>query len=155
MKFVFPFLGRTGEEYLQTGIRDYARRLAPFVTVEIHEIKDKIAKNLPDRVQMQREGALLLDSCQESSFVVALDSGGRELDSPSLAALLDKWENRGVKAVHFLIGGHLGLHEDVVGRADLVLSLSRLTFTHDMCRLILLEQLYRAWMIKSGRRYHN
>jgi 23S rRNA (pseudouridine1915-N3)-methyltransferase len=155
MKFIFPFLGRTGDAYLAQGIKHYADRLAPFVAVEITEIGDKIPKSLPEKVYKQREAALLLDGCRQGSLVVALDSGGTEMDSMALASMIGRWEDSGVKTVHFLIGGHLGLHEDVLRNSDLVLSLSRLTFTHDMSRLILFEQLYRAWMIRRGRSYHH
>lgn len=155
MKFVFLFLGRTGEKYLAEGIREYAARLGRFVQVEIVVLRDKTAKSLPSDQFRQQEARQLLERCADASCVVALDTGGREPDSPALAELLCRWEDAGHRSVHFLIGGHLGLHEDVLRRADLVLSLSRLTFTHEMARLILLEQLYRACMIKAGRSYHN
>ena len=155
MKFVFLFLGRTSEKYLEEGISDYAARLGRFVQVEIMVLRDKAAKSLPPDQFRQQEARQLLERCADASWVVALDSGGRELDSPALADLLGRFEDAGHRSVHFLIGGHLGLHEDVLRRADLVLSLSRLTFTHEMARLILLEQLYRGCMIKAGRSYHN
>lgn len=155
MKFVFLFLGRTGEKYLDAGIRDYAARLGRFGQVEITVLKEKAAKSLPPDQFRQQEARQLLERCAGASCIVALDAGGRELDSPGLAELLTGLEEAGHRDVYFLIGGHLGLHADVLCRANLVLSLSRLTFTHEMTRLILLEQLYRACMIKSGRSYHN
>jgi 23S rRNA (pseudouridine1915-N3)-methyltransferase len=155
MKFIFLFLGRTSEKYLEAGISDYAARLERFVQVEVVVLRDKTARSLPPEQFRQQEARQLLERCADASWVVALDGGGRELDSPALAELLRRFEDAGHRNVYFLIGGHLGLHEDVLRRADLVLSLSRLTFTHEMARLILLEQLYRAWMIKAGRSYHN
>ena len=155
MKFVFLFLGRTGAKYLAEGIREYAARLGRFVQVEIVVLRDKTAKSLPSDQFRQQEARQLLERCADASWVVALDATGREPDSPALAELLVRWEDAGHRSVYFLIGGHLGLHEDVIRRADLVLSLSRLTFTHEMARLILMEQLYRACMIKAGRSYHN
>lgn len=155
MKFIFLFLGRTSEKYLEAGISDYAARLERFVQVEVVVLRDKTARSLPPEQFRQQEARQLLERCADASWVVALDGGGRELDSPALAELLGRFEDAGHRNVYFLIGGHLGLHEDVLRRADLVLSLSRLTFTHEMARLILLEQLYRAWMIKAGRSYHN
>ena len=155
MKFVFLFLGRTAEKYLEEGISDYAGRLGRFVQVEIVVLREKAAKSLPPDQFRQQEARQLLDRCAGASYIVALDGGGRQLDSPALAEQLGRIEDAGHRHVFFLIGGHLGLHEEVLQRADLVLSLSRLTFTHEMARLILLEQLYRAWMIKSGRNYHN
>ena len=155
MKFVFLFLGRTSEKYLAEGISDYAARLGRFVQVEIVVLRDRAARSLPpDQFRLQ-EARQLLERCTDASWVVALDGGGRELDSPALAELLSRFEDAGHRSISFIIGGHLGLHEDVLRRADLVLSLSRLTFTHEMARLILLEQLYRGCMIKAGRSYHN
>ena len=154
MKFVFLFLGKTREKYLDEGITDYVKRLGRFVQVDIVVIKESASKKLPDNVLKKRESEQFLAHCSTSSLVVALDPLGKEHDSIELADLVGKWEDRGVRTVSFIIGGHFGLHENVLNRADVVLSLSRLTFTHEMSRLILLEQFYRAWMIKSGRNYH-
>lgn len=154
MKFVFLFLGKTREKYLNDGIRDYVKRLERFVQVDIVVIRESVSKKLPKNVLKQREAEQLLNHCSPSSLVVALDPHGTEHDSIELAALIGNWEDRGIRTISFLIGGHCGLHENVLNRADSVLSLSRLTFTHEMTRLILLEQLYRGWMIKSGRSYH-
>lgn len=155
MKLVFLFPGRTAEHYLEEGIRDYAGRLGRFAQVEIVTLRERAAKTLPAAEYRRQEARQILEQCRDAAWVVALDSGGRELDSPGVAELLTRMEDAGHRTVHFVLGGHLGLHEEVVRRADFVLSLSRLTFTHEMARLILLEQLYRGWMIKSGRSYHN
>jgi len=155
MKFVFPFLGKTTSAYLDSGIKDYARRLERLVPVDIIVLREKVSKSLPDETFKQKEANQLLGHCPDSSFLVALDGGGRMMDSESFAQALTDWQDRGVKNVYFVIGGHLGLHEEVLARADLVLSLSPMTFTHELTRLILLEQVYRACMIKSGRKYHN
>ena len=155
MKFVFLFLGKTTETYLDSGIRDYLQRLKRLVQVEIIILREKVSKSLPDEQFKQKEAEQLLNHCRDVSYLVALDGGGKVVDSESFARLLTSWEDRGLKTVHFVIGGHLGLHQDVLQRADYVLSLSQMTFTHEMVRLILLEQLYRASMIRSGRKYHN
>lgn len=155
MKFVFPFLGRTKEKYLDEGVRDYAKRLSRYVDVEIVDLKTKSPKNIPDEVYKQQEATLLLDKAKTASFVIALDPAGREMDSPGLAKLIAEWEEQSRNTIYFLIGGHLGLHRSVLDRADVILSLSRLTFTHEMSRLILMEQMYRACTIKSGQKYHN
>ena len=155
MKFIFPFLGKTREEYLDAGIKDYAKRLSRFVQVEIVVLKNRSPKNIPDTVFKQQEAERLLDKIKPSSFIVALDTRGKETDSPGLARLIDDWEEKGIQTIYFLVGGHLGLHDDVVVKADMVLSLSQLTFTHEMSRFILMEQMYRAWTIKAGRKYHN
>lgn len=155
MKFVFPFLGKTREKYIDEGIKDFENRLSRFVQVDIPVLKVKSPSNIPEERYKHQEAELLLSRINKPSLIVALDSSGQSLDSPGLASFIDNWEDRGIQTVYFLIGGHLGLHEDIVRQADLVLSLSKLTFTHEMSRLILLEQLYRAWMIKSGQKYHN
>lgn len=155
MKFVFPFLGKTRERYIDEGIKDYVNRLSRFVEVEIVVLKNKSPKGIPEAVFKLHESEQLFKAIKTTSLVIALDAKGKNIDSPGLGRLINDWENKGVQAVCFLIGGHLGLHEDVLKRADMVLSLSQLTFTHEMSRLILLEQMYRAWMIKSGQKYHN
>ncbi|GBE52095.1 ribosomal RNA large subunit methyltransferase H [bacterium BMS3Bbin14] len=155
MKFVFLFLGKTRERYLDQGIQDYAGRLGRFVQTEIVVLKEKHNRNSAADVVKRCDADLLLERCQGQALKVALDPGGRDFTSEELAALFSAWEDRGVQTVNFLLGGHLGLHERVRQQADLVLSLSRLTFTHEMSRLILLEQLYRGCMINAGRNYHN
>jgi 23S rRNA (pseudouridine1915-N3)-methyltransferase len=154
MKFVLLFLGKTREDYLDRGISDYADRLRRYVPIEIKLLKSKHAKNDSDRVIMSREAEQLLASAKSSSLTVALDPKGREYDSKELATVLEGWENRGLQTISFLIGGYLGLDKTVLDHADLTWSLSRLTFTHEMTRFILLEQLYRACSIKEGHNYH-
>lgn len=153
MKFLLPFLGKTKEAYLDQGIRDYAERLGRYLPVEIRVLKEP-GKNAPDAVLIAREAELLLAQAASVSLVVALDPAGRQHSSEELAALLTAWEDRGVSSVCFLIGGHLGLDEQVRQQANLVWSLSRLTFTHELSRLLLIEQLYRAYTIKAGHKYH-
>lgn len=153
MKFFIPFLGKTKESYLEQGIRDYAERLGRYLPVEIKVLKEP-GKNEPDTVLMAREAELLLAQAAGASLIVALDPAGREQTSEELAAVLADWENRGLHTICFLIGGHLGLDERVRRQARQLWSLSRLTFTHEMSRFILIEQLYRACSIKAGHKYH-
>lgn len=154
MKFMLLFLGKTREGYLNQGISDYVDRLRRYVPVEIKVLKANHSKNDSDRVIMSREAEQLLAYSKSSSFTVALDPKGREYDSHELASVLEGWENRSLQTITFLIGGHLGLDKTVLDHADLIWSLSRLTFTHEMTRFILLEQLYRACSIKAGHNYH-
>ncbi len=153
MKFLIPFLGKTRESYLEQGIRDYAERLRRYVPLEIKVLKEP-GKNEPDAVLMARAADLLLAQAAAASFIVALDPAGREQSSEDMAAALAGWESRGLHTICFLIGGHLGLDERVRRQAGQLWSLSRLTFTHEMSRFILLEQLYRACSIKAGHNYH-
>ncbi len=156
MKFEVIFLGKTREKYLDQGIRDYGERLRRYVPLEIRILKDrnKHAKNDTDKVIMAREAEQLLSQVKSASLTVALDPNGRQHSSEELSRILEKWENQGLQTISFLIGGHLGLTADVLDRADVTWSLSRLTFTHEMSRFILLEQLYRACSIKANHNYH-
>ena len=153
MRFLIPFLGKTKESYLEQGIRDYAERLGRYVPVDIKVLKEP-GKHEPDAVLMTREADLLLAQAAGSALTVALDPAGREQTSEEMAAAIAAWEDRGLHTICFLIGGHLGLEERVRRQARQLWSLSRLTFTHEMSRFILLEQLYRACSIKAGHKYH-
>ena len=102
----------------------------------------------------EEEGDLLLRSIPRGALIVALDSRGIQLTSESFSKKIENWEIRGTKQVSYLIGGPDGLSQKVTDSADLLLSLSRMTFTHEMVRLFLIEQLYRAYTIKAGEKYH-
>ncbi|HET98711.1 MAG TPA: 23S rRNA (pseudouridine(1915)-N(3))-methyltransferase RlmH [Desulfurivibrio alkaliphilus] len=161
MRFELLFLGKTREDYLARGIDDFAGRLGRYVELKITTIKAPkpprsggVKNDGEERRLICEEGRLLLSHLPEGARLVALDPGGRMATSPELAELLIRWEEQGVSRVAFALGGPLGLAPEVKARADLVLSLSALTFTHEMARLLLLEQLYRAWTIKIGSGYH-
>jgi len=154
MRFLIPLLGKTRESYLDAGIRDYAGRLGRFATVDLPVLKERHSRKEPDEVVKHNDALLLLEQAQSAGLRVALDPRGKAPDSEELAGLLTGWEDQGIATVCFLIGGHLGLHQSVLAQAELHLSLSRLTFTHEMTRLLLLEQLYRACTIKAGHKYH-
>jgi len=154
MKHELLFLGKTKEPFLADGIDEYAARLGHYTAVGIEILKEKRKPGQDEAALVATEGAQILAAVRPGALVVALDGGGQALSSLELAALLSRWEERGVKLVNYLLGGHLGLADSVLLRADFCLSLSKLTFTHGMARLILLEQLYRAYTIKAGEKYH-
>ncbi len=145
--------GKTKEDYLRTGIEDFAGRISHYAKIEIKAVKEKKGIADSDRAR-ETEGKLQLESCSKSAFPVVLDPAGRQVSSEQFAELVGDWENQGKQVVSFIIGGPEGLSETVVKRADLVLSLSSMTFTHEMARLLLLEQIYRAYSIKAGTKYH-
>ncbi|MFZ5759808.1 MAG: 23S rRNA (pseudouridine(1915)-N(3))-methyltransferase RlmH [Thermodesulfobacteriota bacterium] len=145
--------GKTKEGYLRVGIEDFAGRISHYARLEIKTVREIKGGQEPALIR-ESEGRLLLEKCGKSAFVVALDPAGRFLSSEEFAALFTDWESQGRQVVAFLVGGPHGLAETVVRRADLVLSLSAMTFTHEMARLLLLEQIYRAYSIKSGSGYH-
>ena len=124
------------------------------INSEIIILKEgKTTKGEPENAIMERQSQTLLQNAQ-GSFVVCLDRSGREVDSLELAAQVERWQMQGQKKITFIIGGPLGLSPAILNRADLKLSLSAMTFTHEMSRLLLLEQLYRACTIKAGEKYH-
>ena len=154
MRLELLFLGKTREAYLASGIKDYLKRLSHYIKVEIITVKEgKIKKGESENIIIEKESRSLLQNVQGSYFV-CLDRTGKQLDSLQLAGQLQNWEMQGLKKISFIIGGPLGLSADILKKADLVLSLSRMTFTHEMARLLLMEQLYRACTIKAGEKYH-
>ncbi|HHY36201.1 MAG TPA: 23S rRNA (pseudouridine(1915)-N(3))-methyltransferase RlmH [Firmicutes bacterium] len=151
-------VGKTREKYLQMGVEEFKKRLAPYARLELLSVaEEKLADSLSPREEeqvMAREGERLLKLLKPGEYVIALDAGGRSFTSEELAQYLSQLALHGRSSLAFLIGGHLGLAPAVRSRSDLVLSLSPLTFTHQMVRLILLEQLYRAFKIMRGEPYH-
>jgi 23S rRNA (pseudouridine1915-N3)-methyltransferase len=148
------FLGKTKETYLAAGIDDYAKRLSHYIKFEIKTVKEgRGRKGEPEKLLIEKESANLLQSVQ-GDYLVCLDRTGKQIDSLALAKQLERWEMHGPQKISFVIGGPLGLSPTILKKADLVLSLSPMTFTHDMTRLLLLEQLYRACTIKAGEKYH-
>jgi len=153
MRFELIVIGKTNEAYLAAGIADFRKRLQRYCQVTIKIVKEKRGK-IADKVRILEEGRKLLAQTIDTSFVVALDRTGRQLDSAALAEHIGIWRDSGKQVVTFIIGGPLGLSTEVLKRAELVISLSKLTFTHEMARLILFEQLYRGFSILSGSKYH-
>jgi len=148
------FLGKTKEKYLATGIDDYAKRLSRYLKVEIKTLKEgKAKKGVSENLLIEKESEKLMQNSQ-GSYLVCLDRTGKQMDSLELAKQMERWEMQGIKKISFAIGGHLGLSSAILYKADLVLSFSPMTFTHEMSRLLLLEQLYRACTIKAGEKYH-
>ena len=153
MKHELLFLSRTKDVFIAEGIKTYSSRLKHYTNFSISTLKEKKkwhrTKSLKDD-----QGVLLLKSVPTGAFTVALDSRGSQFSSESFARKIEEWELRGIRQVNYLIGGPDGLSSDVTESADLLLSLSKMTFTHDMVRLFLVEQLYRAYTIKAGEKYH-
>lgn len=148
MRFHFVWVGKTKDKNWRALQTEYLSRLLHFVKCEITEVKDA----LPHETK-EIEGNRILEKVNHSSFVCLLDVKGRSISSPELAKEIEKWQNRGLKEITFIIGGAEGVSSEVVERADFSLSLSFLTFTHEAARVILLEQLYRAYTIIRGFPY--
>lgn len=144
MKFRFIWVGKTKEKNWRALQDDYLARLSHFTRCEIVEIKD---------CGKEAEGKLILAKLNPNCFVCVLDVLGRSVGSPDLAVTIENWQNRGIKEIAFVIGGADGIASEVVEKANDSLSLSFLTFTHEMARVLLLEQLYRAFTIIKGFPY--
>ena len=148
MKFRFIWIGKTKDRNWKALQEEFLQRLSHFVKCELTELKESAPREGPDI-----EGERILAALNPKTFAVLLDVRGEAITSPGLADTIEKWQNRGLKEVSFLIGGANGVSRRVAERADISLSLSFLTFTHEMARAILLEQLYRAYTIIKGFPY--
>ena len=146
MKFRFVWVGRTRDKNYLALQDEYLRRLSHFVNCEVVEVRD-------GRDGKDGESKRILDKLNQNSFVCLMDVTGRSVSSPELAKVIEKWQNTGLKEISFVIGGAEGVTHAVADKADLVLSLSFLTFTHEMARVVIVEQLYRAFTIIKGFPY--
>lgn len=153
MKYEVLLLGKTKDSFLAEGIAEYTQRLQHYADINLKIIKVKKNQG-SDQVIIEREADLLLTNLATPTFSVALDSQGKQFSSKGLATKIEHFEKTGVRHVTFIIGGPLGLSTRVLEKANLSVSLSKMTFTHDMVRMILIEQLYRAHTILDGGKYH-
>jgi len=152
MKITILSPGKTKKAYLREAIADFSSRLSHVVKLDYQEVKVKGGSSKePD---LGKEGEALLAKVPASAYLVCLDISGRTFSSPSFSAFIQEKEQRSIQNICFLIGGPIGLADSLVTKADLRLSFSPMTFTHDMARFLLLEQLYRAYAIKNGTGYH-
>ena len=148
MKFKFVWIGKTKDRNWKALQDEYMQRLSHFVKCEITELKDSTG-NESKEIESKR----ILEILNPKTFAVLLDVGGKAVSSHGLSDLISNWQDRGVKEVTFIIGGANGVNEEIRGKADYLLSLSFLTFTHEMTRVVLLEQLYRGYSISKGFPY--
>jgi 23S rRNA (pseudouridine1915-N3)-methyltransferase len=150
MKFRFIWTGKTRDARLRALVDDYAGRLSHFVRCEVTELKEL---GRTDKTGIDKETRRISDALRPGALTVLLDPDGAELTSQQLAAQVESWEGNGIKEVAFIVGGPNGFTPDFVSRADKRWSLSRLTLTHEMARVLLFEQLYRAFTIVHGLPY--
>jgi 23S rRNA (pseudouridine1915-N3)-methyltransferase len=155
LKLKIIVVDRTRSPFLKAGESFYLERLRKYVQVEWVEVKpSKIRKGRPEEEILSTEGQAIAPKVAPRDYLVPLDRSGHQFDSEELAAWLDTLSTSKGGWVSFIIGGPLGLSRELLDRADKILSLSRLTLTHEMSRLLLLEQLYRAFTILRGEKYH-
>ncbi len=155
MKLVLICMGKTREPFIREGIAKYIRYLKPYADADIRELKEEKIQDLKDAPRIRkREAERILQSVPERGFLVALDERGQEFTSHEFAQFMNDHLDTGIREMVFIIGGALGLDEGITDRADRVIAMSRWTLTHEMARLVLLEQLYRAFTIIKGKKYH-
>ncbi len=156
MKFCLLVVGKTASSFMSKGIEEYKSRVNRYVGFEIISISDlKSTRGLTEMQQKEKEGEMLLASLTPSDTVILLDEKGREYTSREFADFQASMMNRGVKRLVYVIGGPYGFSQKVYDRADGKISLSRMTFSHEMARLFFCEQLYRAMTILRGEPYHH
>src|SRR5438067_509686 len=145
LRFIWP--GKTKDERLRTLIDEYLKRLSRFTRCEVVEVKESRTR---DAASLAKESARVLAAVSAGAVTVLLDLNGRELSSQELANQVQRWENDAVKEIAIVIGGPEGVSAEVQHRANMKLRLSRLTLTHEMARVLAVEQLYRAYAINRG-----
>ena len=156
MKVQFWVIGKTTDSYLMSGINDYNNRLKRYCKYEFIEFPAaKIGKNATPKETQIKESAAVLDRLQKSDFLITLDEKGKEFTSIGFSKYLANHQMNGTKQLIFLIGGAYGFHQSIYNRANAKISLSKMTFTHQMVRLIFSEQLYRGFTILNGEKYHH
>ena len=158
MKITIVSVGKIKEKFYKDAIAEYEKRLSRYCKFQIIEVTDE---KTPDKASLveeeqikEKEADRILSHIKEDAFVVTLEISGKKLDSVSFANLLEQKGVHGVSHIQFVIGGSLGLHQKVSQRSDYKLSFSDMTFPHQLMRVILAEQIYRAYRIISGEPYH-
>ncbi len=149
-------IGKTDNKQLNALIEDYKKRLGYYIRFQLEIIPDlKQVKNLSEIQQKQKEGGLILKKLGPSDILILLDENGKQFDSMDFSNYLQKHMNSGIKQLVFAIGGPYGFSEDIYKKANGKLSLSKMTFSHQMIRLFFVEQLYRGFTILRNEPYHH
>ncbi|AFS79818.1 ribosomal RNA large subunit methyltransferase H [Gottschalkia acidurici 9a] len=158
MNITIASVGKIKEKYLEDGIKEYAKRLSKYCKLNFIEVQDEKA---PEKLSLQeeniiknKEGAKLLSKIKENSYLIALAIDGEQLTSEKFSEKIDKIMLDGKSDITFVIGGSLGLSDEVLKKSDYKLSFSKMTFPHQLMKMILLEQVYRGFRISRGEPYH-
>lgn len=158
MKITLVTVGKIKEKYLETAIAEYSKRLGRYCRLEIVQVADEKTPDKASELQevqiRDKEGERILAHIKEDAYVIALAIDGKQRSSEEMAAWMENLGVRGESHLQFIIGGSLGLSQAVLNRADTKISFSRLTFPHQLMRVILLEQIYRSFRIIKGEPYH-
>lgn len=158
MKITVISVGKVKEKYYRDAVKEYEKRLSRYCKLEIVEAEDektpdKASYAEENRIKL-REAERILKHIKDDAYVITLEIAGNTYDSVELSQKIDKLSIQGVSHIQFIIGGSLGLHENICRRSDLALSFSKMTFPHQLMRVILLEQIYRSFRIINNEPYH-
>ena len=158
MKITIIAVGKLKEKFYIDAVAEYEKRLSRYCKLEIVQVEDektpdKMGTALDETVK-RKEAERILKYLKEDAYVVTLEIQGNSYDSEGFAGQVEKLATQGVSHIQFVIGGSLGLHEEICKKADLAVSFSKMTFPHQLMRVILLEQIYRAYRIINGEPYH-
>ena len=158
MRIKFITVGKLKEKYSKDGIKEYAKRISAYADIEMIEVMDE---RIPDKASLAeemlvkaKEGRKILDKVKQDDYMILLDVSGKEMDSVAFSKHIEKCMIDGKSTIVFVIGGSLGHGEEILSRAQLRLSFSPMTFPHQLMRLILIEQVYRAFKIMKNETYH-
>ena len=158
MKITIITVGKLKEKYLKDAIAEYSKRLSKYCKLEIVEVADeKTPENASEIVEdaiRSKEAERILKYVKEDAFVITLEIAGKQLTSEEFADKIEQLGVRGISHIIFIIGGSIGLGKEVLEKSDFALSFSKMTFPHQLMRVILLEQVYRSYRIISGQPYH-
>jgi 23S rRNA (pseudouridine1915-N3)-methyltransferase len=155
MKFTIVTIGKIKENFILEGIQDYHKRICRYTQMDLFPVKEeRITNGVSEDLILQKEGKRILSKIPRDGLWVVLDRQGQELSSRNHFDFLNAQSDLGVKKIYYLIGGPLGFSKEVLEKADKILSLSRMTFPHEMSALLLVEQLYRYLNFMAGEKYH-
>ncbi len=155
LKLKFIVVDRTRSSFIKEGEDEYLKRLKRFAGYKWIEVKPvRITKSITDDEVIRKEGENILAKIEPGDYIIAMDRTGRQYSSEEFASMFKKLSNKNPGQICFIIGGPLGLSGDIIKKAGSVISLSKMTLTHEMARLILTEQIYRAFTIMEGHKYH-
>ncbi|MCR5230056.1 MAG: 23S rRNA (pseudouridine(1915)-N(3))-methyltransferase RlmH [Solobacterium sp.] len=150
--------GKVRDKWLQQGIAEYEKRIRPYERIEITEVQDEKApesnSDAENEIVKNAEGAKILKQIKDQDYVILLDLAGRTMDSEALSGKIESLHTAGKSRIDFVIGGSLGVSRQLIERADMRWKISDNTFPHQLCRLIVLEQIYRAFRIINHEPYH-
>ena len=145
-------VGKIKEDYLRNGIEEYKKRCLPFAKINIIEVKE--TNTLDEEKNKVEEGKEIIGRIKDDEYVITLEINGKNISSVELASLIDDKVTYGASTITFIIGGSLGLASEVIERANYHLSFGKMTYPHQLMRLVLMEQIYRCFMINNNHKYH-